>query len=208
MVDENVTQLEALWRRYHPAVIYGGSVCICLSDPETRKLLADNARRVDALFHPAGMMMGHDEIRIVNSDAVCRDRHLDAGQLLADNARYCVRLLKGKQVYGWSDMWDPYHNAVDHYYLVQGNLAGSWEGLSSDVTMLNWNFEKRDQSLKWFADRGHQQIIAGYYDESGVASTRAWMKSATKVKGVVGYMYTTWANKYDDLEAFAKLVRD
>ncbi len=183
------------------------AVCICLSDPETKKLLADNAKRVTDLFQPAGVMMGHDEIRTLNNDEACRSRQLDAGKILADNTAYCVDLLKGRQVYAWSDMYDPHHNAVDLYYLVHGDLAGSWEGLSKDVTVLNWNSPKRDESLKFFADRGHQQIIAGYYD-APVERVRDWMKSAAKVKGVVGYMYTTWENNYTDLEAFAKIVRE
>jgi len=28
----------------------------------------------------------------------------------------------------WSDMFDPLHNAVDHYYAVKGSLKDSWKG--------------------------------------------------------------------------------
>ena len=55
----------------------------------------------------------------------------------------------------WNDMFDPFHNAVKGpYYLVNGPWSGSWEGLSKDVLVMNWNHGKRDQSLKFFADRG------------------------------------------------------
>jgi hypothetical protein len=64
----------------------------------------------------------------------------------------------------WSDMFDPHHNAVDRYYLVNGSLKGSWEGLPKDVAVANWNSGKAAASLKWFADRGHAQVIAGDYD--------------------------------------------
>ena len=54
-------------------------------------------------------------------------------------------------------MFDPYHNAVEGpYYLVNGPWTGSWEGLDKDVMVVNWNYGKRDQSLKFFADRGQQ----------------------------------------------------
>src|SRR5437764_4077821 len=96
------------------------------------------------------------------------------------------------------------HNAHNDYYLVHGDLAGSWEGLDKNVIVVNWNFGKPDQSLKFFADRGNRQIIAGYYD-GPVEQVKDWLDSAAKVKGVVGVMYTTWENKYDDLERFAKL---
>ena len=36
-------------------------------------------------------------------------------------------------IYVWNDMFDPFHNAVNDYYLVRGDLKGSWEGLPKDV---------------------------------------------------------------------------
>jgi hypothetical protein len=152
------------------------------------------------------MMMGHDEIRVMNWDDACQQRKLTPGEILADNVKYCTGLLAGADVYAWSDMFDPFHNAHDHYYLVNGDLAGSWAGLPASVTVMNWNFGKRDQSLKFFADRGNRQIIAGYYD-GDVKRLLDWKKSTAGVKGVLGYMYTTWENHYADLEAFAKLAR-
>ena len=115
-------------------------------------------------------------------------------------------MLDASDVYVWSDMFDPFHNAVKDYYLVRGDLAGSWDGLDKRVVVANWNFGKRDESLKFFADRGHKQVIAGYYDGKP-EQIRTWMESARKVDGVVGVMYTTWRQKYDDLEAFARESR-
>ena len=34
-------------------------------------------------------------------------------------------------LYIWSDMFDPGHNAHDHFYEVEGTIAGSWIGLKS-----------------------------------------------------------------------------
>jgi len=198
------TKLRVSW--YHPAVINDSSVCVCLSERESQDLLADQAKRVRAAFEPKGMMMEHDEIRIMNHDVACQARHLTPGQILADNIAFCTEQLKGVDTYVWSDMFDPNHNAHDKYYLVNGTLAESWKGLPTSVTVMNWNFGKRDESLKFFAGRSNKQIISGYYD-GNVAATDQWIASAKKVKGVVGYMYTTWQDKYDDLEAFAKRVR-
>ncbi len=36
-------------------------------------------------------------------------------------------------------MFDPYQNAVNNYYFVEGNVAGSWSGVPSNVTIMNWN---------------------------------------------------------------------
>lgn len=198
------TRLRVSW--YHPAIIYDGQASCCPSEPKTMELLADEANRVTAAWGTKAYMMQHDEIRTLNWDASCQERRLDAGAILADNARACVKLLNGAEVYVWSDMFDPFHNAVKDYYLVRGDLAGSWEGLDKSVTIVNWNFEKRDESLTFFADRGHRQVIAGYYDGE-VAQVTKWLQSAANVPGVAGVMYTTWRHNYADLEAFARTCR-
>jgi hypothetical protein len=184
------TELRISW--YHPAIIYDGQVSCCPSEPRTMELLADEAKRVKAAFGTRGYMMSHDEVRTLNWDEACTKRNLDAGQILADNVKQCTKLLEGSAVYVWSDMFDPHHNAVTKdYYLVRGSLAGSWEGLDPSVVIMNWNYGKRDQSLKFFADRGHKQVIAGYYDHD-VKQVDKWLESADKVQGVAGVMYTTW----------------
>lgn len=199
------TILRVSW--YHPAIIYNGQVSCCPSEPATLELLADEARRMQQAWNARGYMMSHDEIRSLNTDESCLRRNLDAGVILADNARYCTGLLKGRDVYVWSDMFDPFHNARRDYYLVRGDLAGSWEGLHRDVIVVNWNFEKRRESLKFFSDRGHRQVIAGYYDHDP-HQIRQWLAAAGDIKGIVGVMYTTWQSNFNDLEVFARLCRE
>ena len=135
---------------------------------------------------------------------------LVAGAILADNVPTCIDILKetnpGGRIYVWSDMFDPNHNAHYDYYLVRDNLAGSWEGLDKDVIIVPWYFGKRSESLKWFAGRGHQQVIAGYYD-ADPSQILDWLKAAQGVEGVMGVIYTTWQHQFSDLEAFAELVQ-
>ena len=135
---------------------------------------------------------------------------MDAGALLADNVRECEKILKktGATIYVWSDMFDPNHDAHKDYYLVRGDLSGSWEGLSKDVVVVAWYFGKRDASLKFFTERGNRVLMAGYYDGEVEGNVRGWLDAAKKVKGVVGIMYTTWEDRYDDLEKFADAVRN
>lgn len=198
------TKLRVSW--YHPAIVYDGQVACCLSDEKTFELLADEAKRVKAAFGTRGYMMAHDEIRVANWDESCRKLNLDAGAILARNVKRCTKLLGDSTIYTWSDMFDPTHNAHGDYYLVRGNWAGSWEGLDSKVVIMNWNFGKRAESLKWFADRGHRQIIAGYYD-GPMDQVKQWLVAARGVKGVIGVMYTTWQNDYSQIEAFARTCR-
>lgn len=200
------TRLRVSW--YYPPIIYDGQVSACISAPKTMELLADQSRRMKQLWSATDYMMSHDEFRCCNWDESCEQRHLTAGQMLADNLRECTKLVRPQQAYVWNDMLDPYHNAVNGpYYLVNGPWTGSWEGLDKDVIVMNWNYGKRDESLKFFADRGNRQVIAGYYD-AALSDWRNWLGSARRVKGVVGYMYTTWRSDYGKLEEFAKVSRE
>ena len=105
----------------------------------------------------------------------------------------------------WSDMFNPHHNAVaEKFYLVYGDLTGSWEGLPKDLLMVNWNSSKPEKSLSFFTTRGHSQILAGYYDHAPENITK-WLTAGRETKSTItGAMYTTWQNNFTDLEAFAK----
>lgn len=194
----------------HAITIHSGQAMICPSESKTVDLLREQARRIDGMFHAEAYFMNHDEIRVLGRDEACEARNLDAGGLLADNVRACQKILHETspvaKIYVWSDMFDPHANARDHYYLVKGDLRGSWEGLDPSVIIANWNSGKPADSLAWFADRGHRQILAGYYDEPP-EKILEWLKVAGGIRGIDGVMYTTWENNYADVERFAQIVK-
>lgn len=198
------TALRASW--HDAAVVARGQVTCCISEPATMALLREQARAVQELWRPAGCLMQHDEVRALNLDPACRARGRAPGELLAEHARECVGLLDGLTVYAWSDMFDPHHNAVPGTFLVSGSLAGSWMGLDPRVVIVNWNEKRARESLRFFARRGHRQILAGYYD-GPVKKIRQRLVAARGVEGVTGVMYTTWRRNFDDLEEFARICR-
>jgi hypothetical protein len=201
------TKLRVSW--YHPAIIYDGQVSACIAEPKLNEILADQAKRMKQAWgeNAAGYMMSHDEFRTLGWCKACQDRHQTPGQMLADNVRACSALLRPSRAYVWNDMFDPHHNAVvGPYYLVNGPWTGSWEGLDKDVVIMNWNHGERAKSMKFFADRGHRQIIATYYDDDDLSQTRDWLKTAGDDPSVIGYMYTTWRGDFSKVEAFAKTV--
>jgi len=198
---------------YHPALIYDSVVMCCMSEPKLYEILKWQAKQIHDNLQPDGYFMSHDEIRCQGWDKSCADTKKTPGQILADNAKKCVDILHeidpGKPIYVWSDMFDPFHNAgkTGWYYLVKGEGAwyGSWEGLDSSVIIVNWNSdnEKRVDSMKHFAGRGHKQILAGYYD-SDPKNITPWLRDSISVDGVIGVMYTTWRSYYGDLEDFTR----
>jgi len=104
-------------------------------------------------------------------------------------------------------MFDPHHNACKTgcYYLVKGDgpWYGSWKGLDREMTVVNWNHGEAAKSLPFFAGRGQQQVLAGFYD-GDPKSIAGWLKQGEGLPGVNGAMYTTWQNDFRHLEAFAR----
>jgi len=198
---------------------FGHQLNLCLTEPAVQAWDLENARTIAAVVPPkTGFFLMYDEMRQMNSCALCRSRHLSAGELLAWHASETIRrfeaLRPGSSIYVWSDMFDPYANAHDHYFLVEGDLAGSWKGLPPAVTIMNWNQEHLRESLKWFSGENrkqpvpHRQIIAGYYDShDGQASATSELQQARGIPGIDGLMYTTWELDEMQAAAFAAAAR-
>jgi hypothetical protein len=197
---------------FHTALIYQEQVMCCMAEPKVYEILRWQIGEVHRHLQPDGYFLQHDEIRVQGWDESCRRSGKTPGELLAENVRKCVELVRaedpGKSICVWSDMFDPSHNAhkAGRYYLVQGEgpWYGSWKGLDKDVAIVNWNSDpaKRIESLRHFAGLGQRQILAGYYD-GPVAAIDGWLDDSRDVPGVVGAMYTTWQQRYRDLEGFA-----
>jgi hypothetical protein len=197
---------------YHAITTDQGKTAICLSEPQTFGLMKEEAWRICSTFSPRGLFMAHDEVRVMNWCQACQSRGVTPGQLLADNATrgevLCRRALSkyngGTDVFIWSDMFDPYHNAVASYYLSNGSVAAAAAGLPQDLVVVNWNYAQRAQSLPFFHNRGNRQVLAGYYD-GPVGNIRTWINDAHALNvPIEGVMYTTWVGNYADLEAFAQ----
>lgn len=196
---------------YHPLVIYSdvngnGASMVCVSEDSLYSILTDQTRRVDALYSPKRFFMGHDEIRNMNWDDGCQKRNLSPAKLLADNVQKCSTIIQnirsGAQTFVWSDMFDSLHNAHDLYYLVNGDLTGSWKDIPKSVVIANWNGGKSKQSLQFFAGNSFSQITAPYYDVGNTSTIRAWRIAQQGIPNVLGMMYTTWNNDFRFLTAF------
>ncbi len=197
---------------YATQTIYQGQVSSCLTHEAIFHHCEETVKVLQKYWNPKAYFMSHDELRVAGHCELCKASGQTVGQLLAENVKRCTALIKKTdphaEVFVWSDMFDPNHNAVKDYYLVDSTLEGSWEGLHKSVIIANWNEGKRNPSLKFFAERGHSQIIAGYYDHPQVAEElKKWAEASKNLQGIEGLIYTTWENKYDDLELFAETAR-
>lgn len=198
--------------------VYDYEAGACLTEPGVERWVRDNARQVAGLAPKgSGLMLSHDEMRHMDSCASCRAKNMSPGQLLAWSfQRTFDQLRQYGPLYVWSDMFDPYHNAHDRFYFVEGSVRGSWRGLPSEVTVMNWNLERLTPSLTWFSGDdprqpvAHRQVIAGFYDppdHDGAGAAQREISRAIGIPGIVGMMYTTWTGDYSQLEAYAASAR-
>jgi hypothetical protein len=149
-----------------------------------------------------------DEIRMGGTCQACQGRNM--GQLLGEcitkQASILRRYSPGAEVYVWSDMLDPNHNAHGNYYLVKGDYTGSWTNIPSNLIMSVWGGAPREKSLRFFADHGFRTLVSCYYDADDLKDVAGWLALAEHTPQVRGFMYTPWQKKYSLLPDFGKLI--
>lgn len=199
---------------YHPLMDKVSKVDACMTEPKSDAIFERQVSLVNHLFgSPQRYMLGYNEIRAAGSCAACKATGKTPGQILADHVRRTVAIMErirpGVELTTWQDMFDPSANAIDAYYLVEGTMAGSWDGLPESMTIVNWTEGDRKASLDFFSGRGHPQVISIDFDrvKDAQVATRAGVAALRQAGGGAGLMYTTWVGLYDDLEAFAGVVR-
>jgi hypothetical protein len=199
---------------YHFATAAGklNNFNMCMAEPKVYEIVEKHIQWMKTNGNPDMYLMSHDEIRIGGWDDSCVKCGKTPGQLLAENVKKCTQIIKtidpGKPILAWNDMFDPFHNArkdEKEFYLVKGEApwVGSWDGLSSDVGIATWAGSVESQ--KFFKERGHQQLLAGYYDADPKRIVD-WLNKTKDVKNIMGVMYTTWVGNYSDLEKFVGYV--
>jgi hypothetical protein len=197
---------------YAVAPIYGYGVGACLTAEGTHDWMGEALSSINSTFPASpGFLLAYDEMRHANSCAGCQATGKTPGELLAWHIGMANEMVLSQKpdadIYVWSDMFDPTHNAVDNYYLAEGDFSGSWEGLQEENVVMNWQHGERAASFAHFSSLGIRQVVAGYYDSGdGANSAAADLAAAEGVDGVVGYMYTTWQDDYSQLEAYAEAI--
>ena len=134
------------------------------------------------------------------------------GELLGECITRQTQILRGHlpgvEVYVWSDIVDPHHNAHGDYYLVKGDFTGSWNHVPKDLTITVWGGAPREKSLQFFAGQGFQTLAACYYDADDLDDVRGWLRVARQTERVRGMMYTPWQKKYELLPQFGDLLNE
>ncbi len=193
---------------YHSQLIHDSQITVCMGEPALYEIFEHEAKLLAERLHPRRVLLSMDEVRMGGTCAACRGRNMAQllGECVSRQVAAIRRYSPGAQVYVWSDMFDPNHNAKPGYYLVEGDFTGSWKHLPKDLTVAVWGGAPRPESLRFFADQGFQTLVACYYDADTLDDVKAWLKLAHETPRVRGLMYTPWERKYSLLPAFGDML--
>ncbi|OHB60535.1 MAG: hypothetical protein A2167_06280 [Planctomycetes bacterium RBG_13_46_10] len=196
---------------YHGTAIGDAQVTICMSEPKVYDIWKKQFKLVHDYLAPNKYFLSMDEIRAGGSCEACKKRGLIMAKILGDCITRQVQLIRennpNAEVFIWSDMLDPNHNAHDNYYLVEGDFTGSWKYVPADLVVVCWDYEKRSESLNFFSNHGFRTLAGAYYDDDTLDNPRGWLEALEHTQGACGIMYTTWRNKYELLADFGDLVK-
>lgn len=200
-------RLRVSW--FHPTVIHDSQVSLCMAEPRLYEIWDHEAKLLAEHIRPKRVLLNMDEIRLGGTCRACAGRNMAEllGNCITKQTQSLRRYIPGAQVYVWSDMLDPNHNAKPDYYLVRGDYTGSWNHVPKDLVIAVWGGEPREKSLRFFAERGFQTLVACYYDADDLNDVKGWLNLARQTRGVRGFMYTPWEKKYGLLPAFGELLK-
>lgn len=199
-------RLRVSW--YHTVLVHDSQITVCMAEPALYEFFEHEAKLLAERLHPRRVMLNMDEVRLGGTCQACRGRNMGEllGECITRQAQSLRRHLPDAQVYVWSDMLDPNHNAHGDYYLVAGDFAGSWKHVPKNLTIAVWGGAPREKSLRFFADEGFRTLIACYYDADDLNDVKGWQALARQTRDVTGFMYTPWQKKYDLLHMFGELL--
>ncbi|MGQ9518827.1 MAG: carbohydrate binding domain-containing protein [Candidatus Fervidibacter sp.] len=199
-------RLRVSW--YHPMLIYESQVTVCMGEPAVYEIFEHEAKLLWEKLRYRKVLLNMDEVRMGGTCKACRGKNM--AQLLGECITRQVQALRRHnpkaEIYIWSDMLDPNHNARPDYYLVEGDFTGSWNFVPKDIIVAVWGGAPREKSLRFFAEQGFRTLVACYYDAPNLDEVEGWLEIARKIPNVTGFMYTTWERKYQLLGDFGRLV--
>ncbi len=196
---------------WHAQIAERSQVTVDLCAPELQPILKDIFDRNFEIWGKGDYFLKHDEIRAGGWSQDFDKTGKTCGQVLAESLQSCAKMVRqyspDAKLYAWNCMFDPNHNAIDDYYFNRDSLQGSWEGLDPGIRVFNWNYYRREKSLKFFAEKGQPVVIAGFYD-GPLSHVEDWQKTVESMPElkVEGFMYATFQNDYSQLEAVSKLL--
>ena len=197
---------------YHAVFTHDMQAAACLEEEAVFNIFNSTLTKINQTIHPKTVLLNIDELRVANWCNLCQSTGKTPAQQLADATQRIDQMANAInpqwQLMVWSDMYDPYHNAVSSYYLANGSMSGAASGLPTDWIIANWN-KTVAGTITFFEGRGNTQVLCGFYDEAGTNYTiDDWLNMTKQHQGIYAVMYTTWRQDFSKLAAWAQVVKN
>jgi hypothetical protein len=199
---------------YHGTTIYADDdpeIPLCPSTAKLREIWKQQFPLIEKYLAPKRYFFDiGDEQRAFNRDESCKHRNKTASALVGDTTQWLVDQAHAvnpkAQVLVWSDMFDPNHNAVSKYFLVDGSLENTWKYMPKNMGIVCWYFDRRKESLNFFSSHGFKTIASIGPDSAALDNPKGWLEVMDKTPGATGIMYTTWSDDFKLVAPFGDLV--
>ena len=126
---------------YALAPVYDGTAANCLTHPAIRDYMEQNMASmasfnstsatsqsrdddlVDRKAGFSGFLLSYDEMRTGHTCELCASHGATAGELLAEHLKNSSAIARqaagpGRELFIWDDMFNPFHNAHEDYFLI------------------------------------------------------------------------------------------
>jgi hypothetical protein len=189
---------------------YRRTVCFSLLEPLA--YYQQEIANCDSLFQPDGFKIHINEVPIANWDPSCTSRGMTPGELLGSYVRQMYNIIQARrpgapvQVYG--DMFDPFHNAQDCHWAMNGTMAGSLSELQGlPIVILGLLADTDNISVKYFSEQGFPSIagLGGSNMRIGLVDAEAARRYMSQ--GCQGASLFTWDwSDYDSIPNYASML--
>lgn len=180
-------------------------------NPEVWRIVFKLMDEIIDAFRADAFHVGMDEVFLLGSEQSPSTEGKDPGVLFANAVKeihgHLVRKRRVEMLMWGDRLIDAARYDYGEWEAAKNGTAAAIDLIPKDIIVCDWHYEVRDSypSISMFIQKGFRVLPSGW---KNVDATRALIKHSRSHKSpkVLGYLFTTWGVKKDELLAFPPLT--